>query len=104
MPIAERRKARRVALQIPVRVRPRESAIPEQKVECLNISECGLYFASGTRFNPGQRLELVLKMPEDIVGRENSALVKLFVHMRSTLLLGRSGWLWGLNPTRRCGR
>jgi len=72
MPIAERRKARRVTLQIPVRVRPWESVIPEQKVECLNISERGLYFASGSRFNAGQRLELVLKMPEDIVGRENS--------------------------------
>jgi hypothetical protein len=72
MPIAERRKAHRVALQIPIRVRPWESVIPEQKVECLNISERGLYFASGTRFSAGERLELVLKMPEDIVGRENS--------------------------------
>ena len=72
MPISERRKARRVALQIPVRVRLWESVIPEQKVECLNISERGLYFASGTRFTAGERLELVLKMPEDIVGRGNS--------------------------------
>ena len=72
MPIAERRKARRITLQIPVRVRPWESVIPEQNVECLNISERGLYFASGTRFNAGERLELVFKMPEDIVGRENS--------------------------------
>jgi len=72
MPIAERRKARRVTLQIPVRVRHWESVTPEQRVECLNISERGLYFASGSRFNAGQRLELVLKMPEDIVGRENS--------------------------------
>lgn len=72
MSVAERRKARRVALQIPVRVRPWESVIPEQKVECLNISERGLYFASGTRFSAGERLELVLKMPEDVVGRENS--------------------------------
>jgi hypothetical protein len=70
--IPERRKARRVALEIPVKVRLWESAVPEQKVECLNISERGLYFASGTRFNAGERLELVLKMPEDIVGRENS--------------------------------
>jgi len=69
---SERRKARRVALQIPVRVRPWKSAIPEHKVECLNISERGLYFASGARLNAGKRLELVLKMPEDIVGRENS--------------------------------
>jgi len=70
--IPERRKARRVALEIPVKVRLWESAVPEQKAECLNISERGLYFASGTRFNAGERLELVLKMPEDIVGRENS--------------------------------
>lgn len=69
---AERRKARRIKLQIPVKVRPWESVIPEQKVECLNISERGLYFASGTRFNAGERLELVLTMPEDIVGRKNS--------------------------------
>ena len=70
--ILERRKARRVALEIPVKVRLWESAVPEQKVECLNISERGVYFASGSRFHEGERLEVVLKMPEDIMGQGQS--------------------------------
>jgi hypothetical protein len=70
--IPERRKARRVALEIPVKVRLWESAVPEQKVECLNISERGVYFASGSRFNQGERLAVVLKMPEDIMGQGQS--------------------------------
>ena len=102
MSIPERRKARRVALELPIKVRLWESAVPEQKVECLNISERGLYFASGTRFNAGERLELVLKMPEDIVGRENSnwlCVGQVVRTMRSTLLPWRLGWLWSLNLT-----
>jgi PilZ domain len=68
LPIVDRRKARRVALQIPVRVRLWESLVPEQNVECLNISERGVYFASGSRFTEGERLQLVLKMPEEVIG------------------------------------
>lgn len=69
MPLAERRLTRRLALKVPLRVRVWKSAVPEQKVECLNISERGVLFASGSRFKEGEQLELILRMPEEIVGQ-----------------------------------
>jgi hypothetical protein len=46
-----------------------EVRVPEQKVECLNISERGVYLASGSRFREGEQLELILRMPEETVGQ-----------------------------------
>ena len=40
--IPERRKARRVALEIPVKVRLWESAVPEQKVELKHLRTRGV--------------------------------------------------------------
>ena len=68
VPLAERRLTRRLHLNVPLRVRVWQSAVPEQKVECLNISERGVYFASGSRFREGDQLELILKMPKEISG------------------------------------
>jgi hypothetical protein len=68
MPVADRRLTRRLPLNVPLRVRVWQSTVPEQKVECLNISERGVYFASGSRFKEGEQLELILKMPEEITG------------------------------------
>jgi hypothetical protein len=68
VPVAERRLTRRLLLNVPLRVRMWQSAVPEQKVECLNISERGVYFASGSRFREGDQLELILKVPEQLAG------------------------------------
>jgi len=68
VPVAERRSTRRLPLNVPLRVRVWQSTVPEQKVECLNISERGVYFASGSRFKEGEELELILKMPQEITG------------------------------------
>ena len=68
VPVTERRLTRRLPLSVPLRVRVWRSAVPEQKVECLNISERGVYFASGSRFREGDQLELILRMPEEISG------------------------------------
>jgi hypothetical protein len=46
-----------------------KSAVPEQKLEGLNISERGVYLASGSRFREGEQLELILRMPEETVGQ-----------------------------------
>jgi hypothetical protein len=67
VPVAERRPTRRLSLHVPLRVRVWQSAVPEQKVEYFNISERGVYFAGGTRFREGEQLELILRMPEEIV-------------------------------------
>jgi len=65
----ERRLARRIEFKVPMTVRVWKSVSPEQKVECMNVSERGVYFASGTRFEQGEQLELVIKMPKEIVGQ-----------------------------------
>jgi hypothetical protein len=46
-----------------------KSAVPEQKVEGLNISERKVYLASGSRFREEEPLELILRMSEETVGR-----------------------------------
>ena len=69
IPIDDRRLTRRVPLSMPLRVRIWKSAIPEQRAESVNISERGVYFATGSHFKEGEQLELYLRMPEEIVGR-----------------------------------
>jgi hypothetical protein len=69
LPADDRRLTRRVPLSMPLRVRVWKSAIPEQRAESLNISERGVYFATGSHFKEGEQLELFLRMPEEIVGR-----------------------------------
>ena len=69
IPADDRRITHRVPLAMPLRVRVWKSAIPEQRAESMNISERGVYFATGSRFKEGEQLELLLRMPEEIVGR-----------------------------------
>ena len=93
--VTERRVTRRLPLNVPLRVRVWKSAVPEQKVECLNISERGVYFASGSRFREGEQLELILKMPEEIVGSAKSSWRCLGRVVR-TSALDSSSWALGV--------
>ncbi len=52
-----------------LRVRLWKSAIPAQRAESVNISERGLYFATGSAFRECEQLELFLRMPEELVER-----------------------------------
>lgn len=94
-PFAERRLTRRLSLNVPLRVRVWKSAVPEQKVECLNISERGVYFASGSRFKDGEELELILRMPEEIVGQARTNWHCLGRVLR-TSALDSSSWALGV--------
>jgi len=93
--VAERRLTRRLSLNVPFGVRVWQSAVPEQKVECLNISERGVYFASGTRFRKGEQLELILRRPEEIVeqARTNWGCLGRVVR---TSALDSSSWALGV--------
>lgn len=60
----------RYAMQIPLCVRPLDPAgSPPQIVMSTNISSTGLYFASDTPFEVGTQVEILLRMPEEVVGR-----------------------------------
>ena len=95
VPVAERRLTRRLPLHVPLRVRLWKSSIPEQKVECLNISERGVYFASGSRFREGEQLELILRMPEEIVG-EAKTHWRCLGRVVRTNALDASAWALGV--------
>jgi len=95
VPVAERRPARRFSRNVPLRVRVWKSAVPEQKLECLNMSKRGVYFASGSRFKEGEQLELILRMPEEIVGQAKTNWRCLGRVVR-TSALGSSAWALGV--------
>jgi len=61
--ISERRGARRIPLAIAAKARMWKSALPEQRVELINISTQGVYFASGYRYHEGDLIEMSMKLP-----------------------------------------
>ena len=65
----ERRVTARVPFRHPVRVRISKFGFPEQVAEGINISAGGVLCASGSFFQEGERLELLLTLPKEIGGR-----------------------------------
>lgn len=61
---------RRHAVKTPLRVRVWKSNGPEQSGESLNLSEYGVYFATNSIFREGETVEVLLSMPEEIIGEE----------------------------------
>jgi hypothetical protein len=60
----------RYAMRIPLCVRPLDPpGTPPFMVISTNISSTGLYFASETPFSVGTQVEIVLRMPEEVVGK-----------------------------------
>lgn len=62
----DRRIARRLSFKTPLRVRIWKSASPEQRVESLNLSQSGVFFATTSPLREGETVEILLKMPEEI--------------------------------------
>ena len=59
----------RFELRIPVRIRPLNSGIsPSLATESLNVSATGLLFTTNAKFEHGATVEVLLRMPEEIVG------------------------------------
>lgn len=60
----------RYEMQIPLCVRPLDPpGTPPQIVMSTNISSTGLYFSSEVPFKVGTQVEILLRMPEEVVGK-----------------------------------
>jgi hypothetical protein len=68
MKLSDRRLAHRFRLTIPLHIRPWKSQAPEQKVESINVSECGVYFETDAPPREGAMLRVRLEMPTEITG------------------------------------
>lgn len=70
MPGSERRVAPRYIMKVPLRFRPVKAAphIPEQPADSMNISTRGVYFATDLPVPPGSPVQVLLKMPKEVIG------------------------------------
>ncbi|HLZ91834.1 MAG TPA: PilZ domain-containing protein [Candidatus Acidoferrum sp.] len=68
----DRRLAGRYSVKTPLRVRIWKSAIPEVAAESVNVSQHGIYFATDSRLNEGEAVEVFFSMPSEIIGEPSS--------------------------------
>ena len=68
MKLSDRRLAHRFSLTIPLYIRAWKSPAPEQKVESVNVSECGAYFETDKPPSEGAMMQIRLDMPREITG------------------------------------
>jgi hypothetical protein len=68
MKLSDRRLAQRFNLSIPLYIRAWKSKAPEQKVESVNVSECGAYFETDKPPREGAVMQIRLEMPKEITG------------------------------------
>jgi hypothetical protein len=68
MKLSDRRLARRFNITVPLYIRMWKSPAPEQKVESINVSECGVYFVTDTPPHEGAMIQIRLEMPAEITG------------------------------------
>jgi hypothetical protein len=72
--MAHRRQARRYAAKVPRKIPLMNSpSLPEREADSANISSRGVYFDSNFPFQIGERVEVMLTMPEEIAGRPSRA-------------------------------
>lgn len=85
MDMSNRRLATRVNLRIPVSFRCLSTpALPRQVGESVNLSERGVYFETEVAPAVGTPVELILRMPRELTGREATELccVARVIHVR----------------------
>ena len=64
----DRRQTSRLIMRVPIQIRSlHRGPQTEQTVESLNISLRGVYFATKTKFEVKEKLELRLRMPEQLM-------------------------------------
>src|SRR5690348_18439398 len=64
----DRRFSERHDVKTALRVRVWRSGLPEERAESVNLSQRGIFFATNSRLNMGEIVEILLKMPEEISG------------------------------------
>ena len=68
--MAQGRQTRRYTVKIPMKIRLMDSpTLPEREAESANISSRGVFFATNFPFQIGERVEVLLTMPEEVAGR-----------------------------------
>ena len=68
MKLSDRRLAQRFSLNIPLYIRSWKSQAPEQRVESVNVSECGAYYETDTPPLEGAMMQIRLDMPKEVTG------------------------------------
>jgi len=63
---AERRRARRYTIALPLRVLPRGPEESELKAETRDVSFRGLYFTAAADFQLGGQIEFILTLPKQV--------------------------------------
>jgi len=66
MPNSERRAQKRTPIQLPVKVRAKGSALPQQSTQTRDLSSSGIFLYSDSALAPGTKLELVLMLPSQL--------------------------------------
>ena len=66
MPNSERRAQKRTPIQLPVKVRAKGSALPQQSTQTRDLSSSGIFLYSESAIEPGAKLELVVMLPPGI--------------------------------------
>lgn len=66
MNAAEKRRARRFPMTLPVAIKAEETPGQEKTVHTRNVSSSGVYFEFGSPLNIGTAVEFVLTLPEQI--------------------------------------
>jgi PilZ domain len=64
----DQRLAKRHSVKTALRVRIWKSSTPEERAESVNLSQRGIFFVTNSRFQEGETVEILLKMPEEITG------------------------------------
>lgn len=67
---SNRRRAPRHEVRIPLKICPlSQNGFHTQEVESLNVSRLGVCFETNTAFHVGSDIEIYLKLPKEIAGR-----------------------------------
>ena len=72
-PMDSLERAERVEMHVPIRVRALDAGLaPRLFAEAVNVSATGLLFATSARFESGTPVEVLFRMPEEIVGHPSN--------------------------------
>ena len=64
----DRRISLRHDVKTALRVQIWKSNIPEQRAECVNLSECGIFFTTRALVRKGEAIQILVEMPQEISG------------------------------------
>ena len=89
------RQSQRFNVRVPLTIRLIDSpSLPEREAESANISSRGVYFSTSFPFRIGERVEILLTMPEEVIGKPvrewrcHGRIVRTQKEAQSTALIG----------------